>query len=102
MSKFHLLKIQKIQRETPSSVSIVFEIPDSLKKDFHFIPGQYLNVKKELNGEELRRAYSICSSINNPEVSIAVKEVEGKDQADAGIDGMHVPVRRGAHGIAVQ
>lgn len=77
MSKFHPIKIQKIQRETPSSVSIVFEIPDSLKKDFQFIPGQYLNVKKELNGEELRRAYSICSSINNPEVSIAVKEVEG-------------------------
>ncbi|TXC81502.1 ferredoxin--NADP reductase [Luteibaculum oceani] len=74
---FHELTIKKITRETPSAVSISFDIPESLKSTFSYKSGQYITVKKEVNGEEVRRSYSICSSpYFNEALTIAVKEVE--------------------------
>ncbi|NQY05173.1 MAG: ferredoxin--NADP reductase [Flavobacteriaceae bacterium] len=76
MSTFHSLTIKEIIKETPSAVSIEFEVPDSLSNDFSFIPGQYLTLKAEINGNEVRRAYSICSSSTSGSLKVAVKEVE--------------------------
>jgi ring-1,2-phenylacetyl-CoA epoxidase subunit PaaE len=75
MSHFHTLTIQEVRKETPDSVSIRFEVPDSLKKEFHFTPGQYLTLKTTIDGKEVRRAYSICASPNNNELRVAVKKV---------------------------
>lgn len=76
MSTFHNLSIQQITKETADAVSIVFTIPESLKDAFSFQAGQYVTIKTTLNGEELRRAYSICSSPKSGELKIAVKAVE--------------------------
>jgi ring-1,2-phenylacetyl-CoA epoxidase subunit PaaE len=76
MSKFHTLTIKEIKKETNNAVSILFDIPEELKNEFKFIAGQYVNFKKELAGEELRRAYSICSTPNSGELRIAVKAVD--------------------------
>lgn len=76
MSALYILSIQKITRETHNSVSITFNIPSSLKDKFSFIPGQYLTIQKELNGERIRRDYSICSSQHSGEIRIGVKAVE--------------------------
>ena len=76
MSKFHLLTIKEIKKETQNAVSIVFDIPTELKKEFTFTAGQYINIKKELAGTELRRAYSICSAPNSNELRVAVKAVD--------------------------
>lgn len=76
MSKFYILSIKKITKETHNSVSITFDIPSSLKDLFTFIPGQYLIIQTELNGEKIRRDYSICSSQNSGEIKIGVKAVE--------------------------
>lgn len=76
MSIFYKLSIKEIQKETENSVSIIFNIPIELQEKFSFIPGQYITIKKELNGEEVRRAYSICSSLNSGEIKIGVKAVE--------------------------
>ncbi|UMB59781.1 2Fe-2S iron-sulfur cluster-binding protein [Lutibacter sp. A80] len=76
MSKFYTLTIKEIKKETKNAVSIVFDIPTELKNEFTFTAGQYLNIKKELNGEELRRAYSICSAPNSNELRVAVKAVD--------------------------
>lgn len=75
MSTFYKLQIKEIKRETPSAVSIVFNIPIELQNNYTFIAGQYLNLKLTLDGEELRRAYSICSSPKSGELRISVKEV---------------------------
>jgi len=77
MAAFHILSIKKITPETHNSVSISFNIPNSLKDRFKFIPGQYITIQKELNGSEIRRDYSICSSLNSGEIKIGVKAVEG-------------------------
>ena len=76
MSKFHNLTIKEIKKETLNAVSILFDIPTELKNEFKFKAGHYLNIKKEIAGEELRRAYSICSAPNSNELRIAVKAVD--------------------------
>ncbi|NAS31651.1 2Fe-2S iron-sulfur cluster binding domain-containing protein [Flavobacteriaceae bacterium R38] len=75
MATFHSLKIKEISQNTPSSVTVSFDIPEAQKDNFSFDAGQYITIKKELNGEELRRAYSICSAKNSGGLSIGIKEV---------------------------
>tara|TARA_B100001287_G_scaffold267390_1_gene262439 strand:+ start:986 stop:2092 length:1107 start_codon:yes stop_codon:yes gene_type:complete len=74
MSQFHSIKVSKINKETSDTVSVSFEIPDNLKSDFGYTPGQYLTLKIIINGEDCRRSYSICSSFEEP-LSVAVKKV---------------------------
>lgn len=76
MARFHTLEVADIVQETPESISIGFHIPPALRDDFAFIHGQYLTLKLQVNGEELRRSYSICSSpLDKEEIRIAVKRV---------------------------
>ncbi|MFT5750911.1 MAG: ring-1,2-phenylacetyl-CoA epoxidase subunit PaaE [Flavobacteriales bacterium] len=76
MSQFHTLNIQSITRETPSAVSIAFDVPPTLKEDFQFQAGQYITIKATINGQEVRRAYSICSTPQSGILKVTVKEVE--------------------------
>ena len=76
MASFHTLSIAEIKQETPSAVSITFEIPDHLKSDFQFTAGQYLTLKTNLEGEEVRRDYSICTNPANGPLKVVVKKVE--------------------------
>lgn len=77
MAQFHKLTIKEIKKETVDAVSISFDIPEKLKPEFKFTAGQYITIKKELNGKEVRRAYSICSDPNTDVLKVAVKAVEG-------------------------
>jgi ring-1,2-phenylacetyl-CoA epoxidase subunit PaaE len=84
VSQFHSLKISDIRRETPDCVSISFDIPPSLSSLFAFRAGQSITLKLPVNGEELRRSYSICSSPADKELRIAVKHIpRGKFSAHA-------------------
>lgn len=76
MSKFHKLTIKEIKKETEKAISVLFEIPSNLKEEFKFIAGQYVTIKAEINGEEVRRAYSICSSPTTDKIRIAIKAVD--------------------------
>ena len=76
MSKFFPLQVAEVKRETSDCVSIAFHIPQENKAHFNYIQGQYITLKLKINGEELRRSYSICSSPQNGELMrIAVKQV---------------------------
>lgn len=72
---FHSLKIADVRRETSDAVSILFQVPEELKDKFQFRPGQHLTLRVELNGEEVRRNYSVCAAPHENELRIAVKEV---------------------------
>ncbi|MBP4141202.1 ferredoxin--NADP reductase [Flavobacterium sp. P4023] len=76
MSSFLKLIIKEVKRETKDAVSILFNVPEELKANYKFIAGQYLNLKLTLDGQEIRRAYSICSSPESGELRIAVKAVK--------------------------
>ena len=73
---FHPLRISNIKKETRDTVSIAFDIPSELESDFKFVPGQYLTLKSIINGEDIRRSYSISSALSENELRVAVKQVE--------------------------
>ncbi|MEX0274041.1 MAG: 2Fe-2S iron-sulfur cluster-binding protein [Flavobacteriaceae bacterium] len=75
MAQFYPLTVKKITGLTPNAVAITFDIPREHRDHFVFVPGQYVTIKKEINGQELRRAYSICSGPNSDEFTIGVKKV---------------------------
>lgn len=75
MAKYNPLTVKNIHRETDKCVTLHFEVPEALKKDYAFKAGQYITLKVIINGEEVRRDYSLCSSPNSDELKVAVKEV---------------------------
>lgn len=76
MSQFHKLTIKEIIKETSSAVSLIFNIPSELQSVFTFQAGQYITLKTIINDEDVRRAYSLCSSPKSGEIKVAVKAVE--------------------------
>lgn len=70
------LVVKDIRKETEDCVSIAFEIPSELQEHYQFKSGQYLNFKLNIDGEEVRRSYSLSSSPHENEWRIAVKQVE--------------------------
>jgi len=74
---FHSLFIKQIRKETDDCVSVAFDIPDDLKNVFQYRAGQYLTVRTIINGEEIRRSYSLCSSPLHNEWRVAIKKNEG-------------------------
>jgi len=76
MNIFHSLQIQNIIKETANAVSLVLDIPKSLKEEFRFTAGQYINIKTTIDNKEVKRAYSICSTPNRGEIKIAIKAIE--------------------------
>lgn len=74
-TSFYRLKIANITKETADTVSITFDVPGSLTGEFQFESGQYLTLKETINGEELRRSYSICSAPFENKLAVAVKEI---------------------------
>jgi len=77
MSMFHSLKVIDIKNETSDTVSVAFEIPEGGKSTFDYTSGQYLTLKFNINGNEERRSYSMCSSpFSGEPIRIAVKRVD--------------------------
>jgi ring-1,2-phenylacetyl-CoA epoxidase subunit PaaE len=86
MSKFISCTIANIRTETTDTLSIALNIPTANAADFKFIQGQYITFKLMINGEEVRRSYSICSGVNDGELRIAVKRVAGGKGSNYMID----------------
>ncbi|MDO8969617.1 MAG: 1,2-phenylacetyl-CoA epoxidase subunit PaaE [Saprospiraceae bacterium] len=74
--QFHRLKVRDLRREIADTVSISFEIPENIRDTFRFTQGQYLTLKTQINGEEVRRSYSICTGAHENDLRVAVKRVE--------------------------
>lgn len=72
---FHSIQVVDKQQLTPDAVKLVFDIPNELKKEFSFVPGQYINLIATVEGQEYRRSYSICSGPSE-QLSIGVKAIE--------------------------
>lgn len=79
MPVFHALRVADVRVETDDTVSIAFEVPADLAKDYTFAPGQHLTIRMPApdGGAELRRSYSICSGLDDGELRVAVKNLPG-------------------------
>lgn len=73
---FHPLKVASVARNTRDAVVVTFDLPDDLRAQFAFRPGQYLTLRTELDGQELRRSYSICSAPGDGILRVAIKKVD--------------------------
>ena len=73
--QFHELTVAAVRPQTAHAKAIRFELPDALKAEFTFKPGQYLTLRTTLNGEEVRRSYSICCAPDEG-IEIGVKHVK--------------------------
>jgi ring-1,2-phenylacetyl-CoA epoxidase subunit PaaE len=72
---FHKLRVAEVKRETPDSVSIRFEVPAALSGTFAFKAGQHLTLRRDIDGQEVRRNYSICSAPEDGVLRIGVKQI---------------------------
>lgn len=77
IDQFHSLEIKDIRQETATAVSILFDVPDHLASMFRFKPGQHITLRADLDGEEVRRTYSLCAAPGDGELRIAIKQVAG-------------------------
>jgi ring-1,2-phenylacetyl-CoA epoxidase subunit PaaE len=77
---FHPLFVKRIEPLTAQSVAITFAIPPDLRDMFEFEPGQFVTVRAMVNGESVRRSYSICSTpalaASAQEISVGIKRVQ--------------------------
>lgn len=75
---FHDLTVAKIQQETNDAVSIVFDVPSELQDLYlGFTQGQHLVMKADIEGQEIRRNYSICSAVQDAELRVGIKKIDG-------------------------
>ncbi|HSS70269.1 MAG TPA: 1,2-phenylacetyl-CoA epoxidase subunit PaaE [Casimicrobiaceae bacterium] len=77
MSKFHPLTVAHVARETRDAVALRFEVPPALAEAFRFVQGQHLTLRADIEGEDMRRSYSICSAVHDGDLRIAVKKAPG-------------------------
>jgi ring-1,2-phenylacetyl-CoA epoxidase subunit PaaE len=76
-SHFHPLRVRDVRRETPDTVSISFDVPESLLGAYKFTQGQYLTLRHQIAGESVRRSYSICTGVHERDLRVAVKKIYG-------------------------
>ena len=75
--RFHPLTIDGIREETADARAITFAVPSALKPAYAFIPGQYVTVRIDLDGEDVRRSYSICSTPDDEGLSVGIRCIAG-------------------------
>lgn len=74
---FHRITVKEVKKETDDCVSILLDIPEAWKETFRYSPGQHISLRTFINGNEVRRTYSLCSSPLEDEWRIAVKKIPG-------------------------
>ena len=74
---FHPLRVSHVEQLTDDAVAITFDVPENLRDDYAFSHGQHLTVRTELDGEEVRRNYSICAPATSRRLRIGVKRLAG-------------------------
>ena len=73
--EFHPLTISEIRPETDEAVSIVLDVPPDLRHSFAHVAGQHLVLKADIDGNDVRRSYSICSAPGDPSLRIGIKRI---------------------------
>jgi ring-1,2-phenylacetyl-CoA epoxidase subunit PaaE len=77
MSKFYPLTVSKVRKETRDTIAVTFAVPDELRDSFKYQQGQHLTLRAMVDGEDLRRSYSICSAVQDDVLRVAIKRTPG-------------------------
>jgi ring-1,2-phenylacetyl-CoA epoxidase subunit PaaE len=74
---FHPLRVREVLPDTAEAVVVAFDVPPELREVFSFTQGQYLTLRSEIAGADLRRSYSICAGVDDGELRVGVRKVKG-------------------------
>lgn len=74
---FYPLRVAEIVPQTREAVAVTFDVPAELRERFRFAHGQYVTLRAEVDGEDVRRSYSICSGAHEERLRVAIKRVAG-------------------------
>ena len=74
---FHPLRVREVLPDTAEAVVVAFDVPLELREVFSFTQGQYLTLRTEIDGTDLRRSYSICAGVDDGELRVGVRKVKG-------------------------
>jgi ring-1,2-phenylacetyl-CoA epoxidase subunit PaaE len=74
---FHPLRVREVIPDTAEAVVVAFDVPAELREVFSFTQGQYLTLRTEIDGQDLRRSYSICAGVDDDELRVGVRKVAG-------------------------
>lgn len=74
---FHPLTVRAIQPDTAEAVVVTFDVPEEVRSRFAFTQGQYLTLRAQINGQDMRRSYSICAGVDDGELRVGVRKVKG-------------------------
>jgi len=77
MSKFHPLTVSQVRNETRDTIAVTFEVPPKLAGSFKYQQGQHLTLRAQINEEDVRRSYSICSAVQEATLRVAIKRTPG-------------------------
>lgn len=77
MPQFHALPVTAVERANRDAVVVSFDVPADLRDTFAYRQGQYLTLRAEIDGEEVRRSYSVCSAVQDEQLRVAIKRVAG-------------------------
>jgi ring-1,2-phenylacetyl-CoA epoxidase subunit PaaE len=77
MSKFHPLTVAAVRNETRDTIAVTFNVPPELADSFRYQQGQHLTLRAQINDEDVRRSYSICSSVQDDLLRVAIKRTTG-------------------------
>jgi ring-1,2-phenylacetyl-CoA epoxidase subunit PaaE len=75
--RFHPLRIASLHHDPAGAVILSFAIPDALRDEYRFTPGQYLTLRATIDGHDIRRSYSLCSAPDEPVLRVGIKLVGG-------------------------
>ena len=74
---FHLLRVRAVEPDTAEAVIVTFDVPPDLRATFGFTQGQYLTLRTQIDGVDLRRSYSICAGVDDGALRVGVRKVHG-------------------------
>lgn len=74
---FHSLRVQEKLQDTDDAVVLSFDVPAELADTFRFTQGQYLTLRSDVGGQDLRRSYSICAGVDDGQLRVGVRQVDG-------------------------
>ena len=77
MSKFHHLTVAKVKNETRDTIAVTFDVPPELAQTFTYQQGQHLTLRAQIDEEDVRRSYSICSAVQDGTLRVAIKRTQG-------------------------
>lgn len=76
-TEFHQLNIASVEKLTRDAVAVTFEVPAELASDYQYKQGQHLTLKADINGQDVRRSYSICNSLQDQKLTVGIKRIDG-------------------------